>query len=92
MEKEGGETRKHLILITDMMPTAGEEPERETLEAVSGIAAQGVTVTVIGISPDEQGRKLAGKIAEIGKGRFLIAKGTEDIDVLVLEDYRSMQS
>ncbi len=84
---ESTESKKHLTLITDIMPTAGQEPEKETLEAVSQIASEGVTVSVIGISPDEEGRKLAEKIVEIGKGRFLVAKNIEDLDVLVLEDY-----
>ena len=87
LEGEKSESKKHLTLITDIMPTAGQEPEKETLEAVSQIASEGVTVSVIGISPDEEGRKLAEKIVEIGKGRFLVAKNLEDVDVLVLEDY-----
>lgn len=83
----GDDSKKHLILITDILPTAGNEPERATLEAISQIAAEGVTVSVIGISPDEEGRKLAERIVEIGKGRFLVAKNIDDVDVLVLEDY-----
>lgn len=83
----GTDSKKHLILITDILPTAGKEPERATLEAISDIAADGVTVSVIGISPDEEGRKLAERIVEIGKGRFLVAKNIDDVDALVLEDY-----
>ena len=85
--KDSTSSKKHLILITDILPTAGKEPEKDTLEAVSEIASEGVTVSVIGISPDEEGRKLAEKITEIGEGRFLMAKNIEDMDVLVLEDY-----
>ncbi len=86
-EGTGDGSKKHLILITDILPTAGNEPEKSTLEAISEIAADGVTVSVIGISPDEEGQKLAEKIVEIGKGRFLVAKNIGDVDVLVLEDY-----
>ena len=84
---EKAESKKHLILITDILPTSGKEPEKATLEAVSELAAEGVTISVVGISPEEQGKKLAEKIVEVGKGRFLIAKGPDDIDALVLEDY-----
>ncbi len=84
---EPAETRKHLILISDMAPTAGLEPERETLEAVSNAASQGITISVIGISPEEEGKKLAEKIVEIGRGRFLVPKNINDLDVVVLEDY-----
>ncbi|MBI2176295.1 VWA domain-containing protein [Candidatus Woesearchaeota archaeon] len=83
----GQDSKKHLILITDILPTAGNEPEKSTLEAASDIAAEGVTVSVIGISPEEEGQKLAEKIVEIGKGRFLVARNIEDVDMLVLEDY-----
>ena len=86
-DAESNESKKHLTLITDIMPTTGMEPERATLDSVAAIAGQGVTVSVIGIDPDEEGKKLAEKIAEIGKGRFLIAKNLDDVDVLVLEDY-----
>ncbi len=81
------DSKRHLILITDILPTAGEEPEKSTLEAVSDIAAQGITVSVIGISPEEEGKKLAEKIVEIGKGRFMVARNINDVDVMVLEDY-----
>lgn len=87
LAKDSANSKKHLTIITDILPTAGREPEKETLEAVAEIAAEGVTVSVIGISPDEGGKKLANKIAEIGKGRFLVARSLEDVDVLVLEDY-----
>ena len=85
--KDNTSSKKHLIIITDILPTAGKEPEKNTLEAVSEIASEGITVSVIGISPDEDGKKLAEKITEVGKGRFLVAKNIEDVDVLVLEDY-----
>jgi len=87
LASERADSKRHLVLISDILPTAGKEPEKNTLEAVSNIAAEGVTVSVIGISPDEEGKKLAEKITEIGKGRFLIAKNVEEVDVLVLEDY-----
>lgn len=80
-------SKKHLILITDIMPTAGKEPEKATMEAVSELAAEGITISVVGISPEEPGKRLAEKIVETGKGRFMIAKNLEDIDAMVLEDY-----
>ena len=86
-ERGSPEAKKHLIIITDVLPTTGEEPEKNTLEAVSETAASGVTVSVIGISPDEKAKDLAEKIAEVGKGRFIVARNLEDVDVLVLEDY-----
>lgn len=78
---------KHLLLITDALPTAGKDPEQETLEQCSIARDKGITISLIGIQLDEKGRKLAEKMTEIGKGKFYLAKNLEEIDALVLEDY-----
>lgn len=78
---------RHLVLLTDALPTAGEDPERETLEAVSLAASLGITVSVIGLDLDQKGKMFAQKIAQTGKGRFHIAKNIEDLDKIIIEDY-----
>ena len=78
---------KHLILITDALPTIGKEPESDTIEEVSIAANNGITISVIGINLDEKGKRLAEKIAEIGKGRVYVIKDFEEIDKVVLEEY-----
>jgi Mg-chelatase subunit ChlD len=83
---ENNET-KHLIILTDALPTVGREPEKETLQAVSTAKANGITISLIGIQLDSAGTELARKMAEIGQGRFVIAKDLEHIDRLVLQDY-----
>ena len=78
---------KHLILITDALPTIGKEPEKETLQECSIARNKGITISLIGINLNEKGRKLAEKIVELGKGRLYIVKNIENIDQIVLEDY-----
>ncbi|MFH1174944.1 MAG: VWA domain-containing protein [archaeon] len=78
---------KHLILLTDALPTKGEQPERETLDAVSAAAGQHITISLIGINLDEQGESLGRKITELGRGRLYSVKNIEGIDVLMLEEY-----
>ncbi len=78
---------KHLILITDAMPTVGKKPEEETLEAVSKARSAGITISLIGINLEKEGKLLAEKIALIGEGNLHIVKDVENIDKLVLEDY-----
>jgi len=78
---------KHLIIISDALPTKGDDPEKLTLEAASMARSLGITISFVGINLDEKGRKLGQKIAEIGEGRFYIAKDLENIDKLILEDY-----
>ena len=81
---------KHLIIITDVLPTTGEHPEKETFEAAAEASAKGITISIVGISLDKNGKELGRKIAEIGKGKFYVARNTEEIDKIVLEDYESV--
>jgi len=81
------EITKHLILLTDALPTKGEEPEKETLEAVSVAKSNGITISLVGIKLDKNGKQLAEKITELGEGKLYAVKDTEDIDKIVVEDY-----
>jgi Mg-chelatase subunit ChlD len=78
---------KHLIILTDALPTVGKEPEKETLQAVSNAKANGITISLIGIQLDKQGTRLAQKMARLGDGRLTIAQDLENLDRLVLQDY-----
>ncbi|MEK6876366.1 MAG: VWA domain-containing protein, partial [Nanoarchaeota archaeon] len=74
---------KHLILITDALPTIGEEPEKDTLKEVSIARNKGITISLIGINLNEKGKKLAEKIVELGQGKLYIIKGVENVDSVV---------
>ncbi len=78
---------KHLILITDALPTVGHDPEKSTLEAASLARASNITISLVGIKLDEKGESLAKKIVAIGEGRLYAVRDLEKIDKLVLEDY-----
>lgn len=80
---------KHVILITDALPTVGSDPQREVLEAVGAARSSKITVSVVGIGLDKEGSRLAQKIADVGQGRVIVASNTEDLDVLVLSEYAS---
>ena len=82
-----GNITKHLILITDALPTKGDEPEKLTMEEASIARSKGITISLIGISLDEKGKKLAERIVEIGEGRLYVAKDLSNVDKIVLEDY-----
>lgn len=81
---------KHLILLTDALPTIGKDPQGEVLEAVSLAVSQGVTISVIGISLDKQGKELAEKIVRLGNGRLYVIRDLKNLDKIVLEDYYSV--
>ncbi|KHO45174.1 MAG: hypothetical protein QS98_C0012G0014 [archaeon GW2011_AR3] len=78
---------KHLLLLTDALPTFGDSPEEETLEAVSMARTSGITLSLIGINLDDKGEKFAKKMAETGEGRFYVVKNLKELDKIVLEDY-----
>jgi len=82
---------KHLILLTDALPTAGDKPERETLQAVSMAFGAGITVSLVGLGLDKEGTKLAQKIVEIGNGKLFVVKNIEDLDKVILEDYYGLR-
>ena len=80
---------KHLIILSDALPTIGKNPEEETLKEAANAKAAGITISIIGIDLDSHGKKLAKKIVEISQGRLYIAKNIEEIDKIILEDYYS---
>ncbi|HLC66864.1 MAG TPA: VWA domain-containing protein, partial [Candidatus Nanoarchaeia archaeon] len=82
-----GEGTKHLLLITDALPTAGENPEADALKQTAIAAQAGITISLIGINLDFRGKKFGEKLVELGRGRFSIVKNLEQLDAVVLEDY-----
>ncbi len=85
-------TTKHLIILTDALPTVGIEPEKATLEAVSAARANGITISLIGIQLDKKGTILAETMARLGEGKFTIAQDLEHLDRLVLQDYYQVRT
>ena len=78
---------KHLIILTDALPTVGKDPELETLQAASAAHSAGITVSIIGVQLDKAGVKLADQVAQIGEGRFILVRNLDHLGRFVLEDY-----
>ena len=78
---------KHLLLLTDAMPTVGSKPEDETLHAISEARAHGITVSLVGINLDAKGRALANQIVRLGEGRLYAVRNLASMDKMVIEDY-----
>lgn len=81
---------KHLLILTDAVPTKGKDPRRETLEAASAARDHGVTISIVGISLDKEGERLAREVVEIGEGRLYKVKSVENLDAVILEDYDAL--
>jgi Mg-chelatase subunit ChlD len=82
---------KHLILLTDALPTKGLIPENETLKAVSQAKDQKITISLVGINLDHKGLELAKKIVQVGQGKLYTVKDLEQIDKIILEDYEQLK-
>ncbi|MBR9699807.1 VWA domain-containing protein [Candidatus Woesearchaeota archaeon] len=84
---EKGDYSKHLIVLTDAMPTVGKDPQKESIREISRIRNLGITVSLIGINLDKEARQFAERLVEIGEGRLYLVKELEELDKIVLEDY-----
>ncbi|MFA6088301.1 MAG: VWA domain-containing protein [Candidatus Woesearchaeota archaeon] len=78
---------KHVLMLTDALPTSGEDPFKETLEQVSLSRSHGITISVVGINLDKDGEEFAKKIVEIGQGKFYVVNDVDELDRIVLTDY-----
>ncbi len=78
---------KHLVLITDALPTKGTAPVAQALGQAAIAQDRGITISVVGINLDEKGREFAQKIVEIGGGRLYGVRDVDMVDSIVLEDY-----
>lgn len=81
---------KHLMILSDALPTVGVKPEEETLKVIAQARAEGITVSLIGIKLDKKGFELGKKIVELGEGKFYQVNKLDEVDHLVLEDYYSL--
>jgi Mg-chelatase subunit ChlD len=81
---------KHMIIISDALPTIGEEPEKEALDMVELAKNHDITVSVIGIDLNQKGQQFAKKIVEISRGNLFITKDLKKLDTIILEDYSTI--
>lgn len=87
-----GPVTKHLIILTDAMPTVGEQPREETVAAVSQARAAGITLSIVGIQLDKNGTSLAQEMVRVGDGRLYQVRNLGEIDRLVLQEYDAIRA
>jgi len=88
---DNSSNNKHVVLITDGLANVGDDPTKEVLSSVMKLKSQKITVSVIGIDVDKEGEKLGRKITELSGGNLYIAKPTDDLSSIVLQDYNSFK-
>ncbi len=73
--------KQHIIFISD-----GDPQDRGYLDIVRSMASRGITVSVIGISPDRTVQKKLSAIAEAGNGRcYFVTKESMLPDIMRME-------
>ncbi len=85
-EEKRKDRERHIILITDAMPTSGERPVEETMEEASACKESGMTISVVGINLDREGDDIARRIAQIGGGSFYHVSEAERVNEAVMLD------
>ncbi len=81
---------KHLILITDLQPTKGEDPFKDAVKASFIAKEKGISVSVVGINVDKKSSKFALKIADASNGKFY-SVSEDSIGRIIIEDYETFR-
>ena len=82
-----GDVTKHLVLLTDAVPTVGASDE--TIAAVMKAKSSNITISIVGIKLTE-GLELAQSIVEASDGRLYVVKNLDDMESIILEDYYAL--
>ncbi len=82
--------RKHLLILSDLMPTVGSFPRQETLKAVQAALDQRISISLIGIALTPAAERLAREIVDLSQGKLYLLKHLDELDRVVLEDYYSL--
>ena len=82
----------HLVLITDGVQTLGKKPQEEVLKKISEATNRSISITLIGINLDKEGKSLSQKIVNMNDGNFYQVKASDDLGHIVLEDYRARKT
>lgn len=79
--------QKHVIIISDAIPTAGEQPKEKTQKIIAEAHAKKISFSLVGIKLDNEGMQFAKKIVEIGGGRLYSVGDAGEIKNIVLQEY-----
>ena len=79
-----GDSTKHLVLLTDAVPTVGAVDE--TISAVMKAKSANITISIVGIKLTE-GLELAQSIVDTSEGKLYVVRDLDDMESIILEDY-----
>ncbi|MFT4310929.1 MAG: vWA domain-containing protein [Candidatus Woesearchaeota archaeon] len=76
---------KHLILLTDALPTVGDDPHKQAIHSVSQAVSAGITISLVGI--DVEDKTFAQQLAHMGRGTTHFLESSEQLDQVLLNEY-----
>ena len=79
--------QKHVLILSDALPTSGNNPKESAKKHVAEARAEGITFSLIGIQLDEEGAQLARELVDLGGGRLYSVQNIDDVKTIVLEEY-----
>ena len=78
---------RHIIVISDAIPTTGDEdPVERSYEEASITAAADITISLVGIDLSEEGEDIGRTLTRIAGGRFYHISNPHDLHNVVLEE------
>lgn len=83
--------QRHVIIISDALPTAGVDPLEGAKKVVAAARASGVTFSFVGVQLNEEGVVLAKELVELGGGRLYVVKNVDEVKGVVLEEYEKVR-
>lgn len=80
---------KHLVLLTDAVNTVGTQ--QEVMDVAAMAKEANITISIVGIQLDHEGKELAEKITSMSKGRIYVVTALDNVDRIILQDYYSIR-
>lgn len=88
-ESSHPEYGKHIILITDAIPTSGDDdPVENTYREVNKTIRYGITISVVGIDLTSEGEEIARNITRMARGRFYHIENPDELNKIVLMEQK----
>jgi Mg-chelatase subunit ChlD len=84
---EKSKNAKHIVILSDAMTNVGDKPKKEVLESAAIAKSKEITISFMGIGLKEKDIQFVRQLVDIGKGRFYRLNNTDNLDLIILDDY-----
>lgn len=78
---------KHLIVLSDALPTVGKDPKKEVLAMIATLRNAGITTSIVAIGIEKKEEEFAREASDLGGGWLSVVRDVGELDHIILEDY-----